>query len=197
RARSTAPRSEPASPGGVVSAGVPARLRARPTLVLQLQNANANEQQVELSYLTGGLAWKADYVAELAPDEKTMDLSGWVTLTNTSGSAYNDAKLQLVAGNVNQVQPMMAKAMQAPASVAEGARAPMAQEELFEYHLYALGRPTTIGDNQTKQVAMLSGAGIPVVKEYRLVDIGTAYNYPLGEMARVNATVRIAFDNRE
>ena len=100
-------RIETAYPGRVVFDRVPARLRARPTLVLELQNANANEQQVELSYLTGGLAWKADYVAELAADEKTMDLSGWVTLTNTSGSAYNDAKLQLVAGDVNQVQPMM------------------------------------------------------------------------------------------
>ena len=80
---------------------------------------------------------------------------------------------------------------------ADAAAPPMAQEELFEYHLYTLGRPTTIGDNQTKQVAMLSGAGIPVTKEYRLVNIGTAYNYAMGDMARVNATVRMAFDNKE
>jgi len=190
-------RIETNYPGRVVFDKVPSRLRARPTLVLELQNANPNEQQVELSYLTGGLAWKADYVAELAADEKTMDLSGWVTLTNTSGSPYNDAKLQLVAGNVNQVQPMMEKEARTMAVGAAAAPAPMAQEELFEYHLYTLGRPTTIGDNQTKQVAMLSGSGIPVVKEYRLVNIGTAYNYALGDMARVNATVRIAFDNKE
>src|SRR5262249_61564228 len=134
RARSTAPRSEPASPGGVVSAGVPARLRARPTLVLQLQNANANEQQIELSYLTAGLGWKADYVAELAADEKTVDLSGWVTLTNTSGTAYKDAKLQLVAGNVNQVQPAMereAKTMMAGAAAPQPA---MAQEQRVGQH---------------------------------------------------------------
>src|SRR6185295_3695743 len=190
-------RIETAYPGRVVFDRVPARLRARPTLVLQLQNANPNEQQVELSYLTGGLAWKADYVAELAADEKTMDLSGWVTLTNTSGSAYSDAKLQLVAGDVNQVQPMMEQAAKSMTLSAGAAAPPMAQEELFEYHLYTLGRPTTIGDNQTKQVAMLSGGGIPVTKEYRLVNIGTAYNYPMGDMARVNATVRMAFDNSE
>jgi hypothetical protein len=189
-------RIETAYPGRIIFDRVPARLRARPTLVLELQNGNANEQQVELSYLTGGLAWKADYVAELAADEKTMDLSGWVTLTNTSGSAYNDAKLQLVAGDVNQVQPMLRKEAMTMAAGAV-AEAPMAQEELFEYHLYTLGRPTTIGDNQTKQVAMLSGAGIPVAKEYRFVNIGTAYNYPMGDMARVNATVRMAFDNKE
>ena len=126
-----------------------------------------------------------------------MDLSGWVTLTNTSGSSYNDAKLQLVAGNVE------------PGPADDGAggqvddhghqRPPhraMAQEELFEYHLYTLGRPTTIGDNQTKRVAMLLGRRHPVTKEYRLVNIGTAYNYALGDMARVNATVRMAFDKQ-
>lgn len=190
-------RIETAYPGRVIFDRVPPRLRARPTLVLELQNDNPNEQQVELSYLTGGLAWKADYVAELAPDEKTMDLSGWVTLTNTSGSAYNDAKLQLVAGDVNQVRPMLRKEAMTMADSDVAGAPPMAQEELFEYHLYTLGRPTTIGDNQTKQVAMLSGGGIPVVKEYRFVNIGTAYNYPMGDMERANATVRMAFDNEE
>jgi hypothetical protein len=81
---------------------------------------------------------------------------------------------------------------------ADAAAAPGFEEKaFFEYHLYTLGRPTTIGDNQTKQVAMLSGGGIPVVKEYRFVNIGTAYNYPMGDMARANATVRMAFDNKE
>jgi len=191
-------RIETNYPGRIVFDRVPPRLRARPTLVLSVQNDNPNEQQVELSYLTGGLGWKADYVAELAADEKTIDLSGWVTLTNTSGTAYRDAKLQLVAGNVNQVQPMMEKA----ASVfGEGglatARAPMAEEQMFEYHLYTLDRPTTIADNQTKQVALLSGAGIPVTKEYRLVNVTNAFNYQMAESARVNATVRLMFDNKE
>jgi hypothetical protein len=190
-------RIETAYPGRVVFDRVPARLRARPTLVLELESANPGEQELQLSYLTGGLAWKADYVAELSADEKTLDLDGWVTLTNTSGSTYNNAKLQLVAGDVNQVQPMMQKAMERYATADVAAAPPMAQEEMFEYHLYTLGRPTTIGDNQTKQVALLSGDGIPVTKEYRFVNIGTAYNYPMGDMARVNPTVRIAFNNEE
>jgi hypothetical protein len=190
-------RIETAYPGRVVFDRVPSRLRARPTLVLELENASAAEQELELSYLTGGLAWKADYVTELSADEKTLDLDGWVTLTNTSGTTYNNAKLQLVAGDVNQVQPMMQKEMMAMDAERSAAAAPMQQEELFEYHLYTLGRPTTIGDNQTKQVALLSGDGIPVTKEYRFVNIGTAYNYPIGDMARVNPVVRIAFDNKE
>ena len=70
----------------------------------KLNNKAASTQTVELSYLTGGLGWKADYVAELSPKEDSIDLSGWVTLTNTSGTSYHNAKLQLVAGDVNTVQ---------------------------------------------------------------------------------------------
>jgi hypothetical protein len=189
-------RIETAYPGRVVFDRVPPRLRARPTLVLELESANTAEQELELSYLTGGLGWKADYVAELSADEKTLDLDGWVTLTNTSGTTYRDARLQLVAGEVNRVREDML--MRAETMAVQPAPAqPMAEEALFEYHLYTLGRPTTIAENQTKQVALLSGESIPVTKEYRLVNIGTAYNYPMGDMARVNPVVRIAFDNEE
>jgi len=190
-------RIETAYPGRVVFDRIPPELRARPTLVLTLESPDAAERQVELSYLTGGLGWKADYVAELAADEKTIDLSGWVTLTNTSGTFYRDAKLQLVAGEVNQVQPMMEKRMETMAADAVGAAPPMAEEALFEYHLYTLQRPTTILDNQTKQVALLSGSGVPVRKELRFVNISQAYNYPMAEQPRVNATVRLMFDNKE
>jgi hypothetical protein len=190
-------RIETQYPGRVVFDRIPARLRARPTLVLSLESPEAAAREVELSYLTGGLAWKADYVAELSVDETTMDLSGWVTLTNTSGSGYRDAKLQLVAGEVNQVQPMLEKEMRTMEMAADAA-APVVQEEaLFEYHLYTLQRPTMIADNQTKQVALLSGSGIPIRKELRFVNISQAYNYPLAEQPRVNATVRLMFDNKE
>jgi hypothetical protein len=190
-------RIETAYPGRVVFDRIPPELRARPTLVLSLESPDTATREVELSYLTGGLAWKADYVAELTADEKALDLSGWVTLTNTSGTFYRDAKLQLVAGEVNQVQPMMEKEMRTMATDGVAAAPPMAEEALFEYHLYTLSRPTTIADNQTKQVALLSGSGVPVRKELRFVNISQAYNYPIAEQARVNATVRIMFDNKE
>ncbi|MGH6932655.1 MAG: DUF4139 domain-containing protein [Dongiaceae bacterium] len=191
-------RIETAYPGRIVFDKVPARLRARPTLVLQVQNDSATEQEIEISYLTGGLGWKADYVAELDAEETKMDLSGWVTLTNTSGSSYEKATLQLVAGDVNQVQPAMEKQMEMMATDGMVRAAPaMVEESLFEYHLYTLGRPTTIGENQTKQVSLLTGAGVPVKKDYRFVNISQAYNYPAGELARVNASVRLSFDNKE
>ena len=89
--------------GQIVFSGVPAGLRPRPTLVLDVDSGKASTAPVELSYLTGGLDWRADYVAKLVADESTIDLNGLVTLTNTSGTTYRDAKLQLVAGEVNQV----------------------------------------------------------------------------------------------
>ncbi len=185
--------------GRIVFAGVPPNLRARPTLVLELLSAAAGDEAVELSYLTGGLGWKADYVAELAPDEKTLDLNGWVTLTNTSGTSYRDAKLQLVAGDVNRVREELRhdSRLMAMAADAEMAQPKMREESLFEYHLYTLERPTTVAENQTKQVALLSGRKIPVRKKYRLENVSNRYDYDPGEVPRVNPTVTIAFDNKE
>src|SRR5437762_2323980 len=159
-------RIETGPPGRIVYDGVPANLRDRPTLVTELLSARAGAQTLELSYLSGGLSWKADYVAELNGADSALDLNGWVTLTNTSGTAYPSAKLQLVAGDVNRVRDELRQAAGLAARTAKaGAPASeMAQESLFEYHLYTLQRPTTIADNQTKQVALLSAGGVPVAK---------------------------------
>lgn len=193
-------RIETGIPGRIVYADVPANLRDRPTLVTKLNNKTAAEQTIELSYLTGGLDWKADYVAELSPEEDSLDLSGWVTLTNTSGATYNNAKLQLVAGDVNRVQqyaqPMM-KAMRMDAMVAE-ASAPMAEESLLEYHLYTLDRPTTIAENQTKQVALLSASGVPARKELLLRGADYYYSSSYGDLGqKMKVSVFVEFDNKE
>ena len=117
-------RIETGIPGRIVYGDVPPNLRDRPTLVMSLDNTGAAQQNVELSYLTGGLAWKADYVVELNASDDKLDISGWVTLTNTSGATYRNAKLQLVAGDVNQVAPVMQGrmvAMAAPAPAMDAA----------------------------------------------------------------------------
>jgi len=154
---------------------VPANLRDLPTLVLHLDAPAAGEGAFELSYLTSGLSWKADYVADLAPEAGTIDLNGWVTLTNASGIPYRKARVQLVAGEVHQV----AEAMPAPPlarAMAMAQEAAMPREEsLDQYHLYTLPRPTDIGNNQTKQVALLSAPRVPVVRE--LVVRGQSYTY--------------------
>ena len=194
-------RIETGLPGRIVYDGVPANLRDRPTLVSELDAARGGAQAIELSYLTGGLAWKADYVAELNAKDTALDLNGWVTLTNTSGTGYPNAKLQLVAGDVNRVRDEMRLAAKSGAMRDRAAEAPaaqMAQESLFEYHLYTLQRPTTIADNQTKQVSLLSSQGVPVVKE--LVLQGNDYYYRssvggIGQKMKVGVFVQL--ENRE
>jgi hypothetical protein len=193
-------RIETGLPGRIVYDGVPANLRDRPTLVSELDAARGGPQTVELSYLTGGLSWKADYVAELNAADNALDLNGWVTLTNQSGTAYPNAKLQLVAGDVNRVRDELRLAAKSGA-MRESAAAPasqMAQEALFEYHLYTLQRPTTIADNQTKQVALLSAQGVPVMKELLLQGSDYYYRSSVGGIGqKIKVGVFVQFDNRE
>ena len=193
-------RIETGIPGRIVYDSLPANLRDRPTLVTQLHNKQQAAQTVELSYLTGGLAWRADYVAELNADDSALDLNGWVTLTNTSGTSYPNARLQLVAGDVNRVRDELRYAAKR-SEVMREASAPataMAQESLFEYHLYTLPRTTTIANNQTKQVALLNAAAIPITKE--LVLQGSDYYYRasvghIGQKLKIGTYVQ--FENRE
>lgn len=194
-------RIETGIPGRIVYDDIPANLRDRPTLVTQINNKSANEQTLELSYLTGGLAWKADYVAELSPKEDSVDLSGWVTLTNTSGTSYNNAKLQLVAGDVNRVQENSPRPMALRKNLemmAADAAAPMAEESLLEYHLYSLDRPTTIAENQTKQVALLSANCVPARKELVLRGADYYYQAQYGDLgSKMKVGVFVEFDNKE
>ena len=193
-------RIETGLPGRIVYDGVPANLRDRPTLVTELTSARAGTQTLELSYLSAGLAWRADYVAELDAADSALDLNGWVTLTNTSGTAYPNARLQLVAGDVNRVRDelrMAAKNGALRAAVAEAPRS-MAQEQLFEYHLYTLQRPTTIADNQTKQVALLGASAVPVTKELVLQGNDYYYRASVGGIGqKMKVGVFVQFENRE
>jgi hypothetical protein len=193
-------RIETGIPGRIVYGEVPVNLRDRPTLVMSLNNSNAQAQNVELSYLTGGLGWKADYVVELNPADDKLDISGWVTLSNTSGASYRNAKLQLVAGDVNQVRRDEPQAMESVRSFAKAApmAAKMVEESLFEYHLYTLGRPTTIAENQTKQVALLSASNVPVRKEFLLAGNDYYYQGGYGDLGKkIKIGVFIELDNKE
>ena len=193
-------RIETGIPGRIVYSDIPGNLRDRPTLVTQIYNKTTAQQTIELSYLTGGLGWKADYVAELGPREDSVDLSGWVTLTNTSGATYNNAKLQLVAGDVNRMQENYprAMAMRKDAVMMAEASAPMAEESLLEYHLYSLDRLTTIAENQTKQVALLSATGVPARKELVLRGADYYYQSSYGELGtKLKVSVFVEFDNKE
>lgn len=194
-------RIETGIPGRIVYGEVPANLRDRPTLVMSLNNSYAPAQSVELSYLTGGLGWKADYVVELNPADDKLDISGWVTLSNTSGASYRNAKLQLVAGDVNQVRRNEQVAMDYQRAMPKAAvpmAAKMSEESLFEYHLYTLDRLTSIAENQTKQVALLSAANVPVRKEFLLAGNDYYYQGGYGDLGKkIKIGVFIELENKE
>jgi hypothetical protein len=155
---------------------LPDNLYSRPTLVWMLDNRGANAQKVEASYLASNMNWSADYVLTVTRDEKVADLDGWVTLTNNSGVAYSNAKLQLVAGDIHQAQARHMAGATGGAIMSEAAPVkPFVQESFGEYHLYSLERRTSIQNNESKQISLLSGTGVPVEK-YLLVE-GQAYYY--------------------
>lgn len=162
--------------GRFIFSEIPPNLRDRPTLSILLNNSSKKTEQFELSYLTNGLSWKADYVAELNSDDSRLDLLGWISLNNGSGTSYNNAKLQLVAGDVNRVRPHLTRRRFDAEMAVSNVKAQSAREEaLFEYHLYTLERPTTIADNQNKQVSLLNASSVKVDKEYLLE--GRSYYY--------------------
>ncbi|WP_324778650.1 DUF4139 domain-containing protein [Thiobacillus sedimenti] len=193
-----ADRVEAGVPGRLAFPGVPDTLHAAPTLRVSLLDAAAGPQELELSYLTGGLTWRADYVARLNAAEDRLVLDGWVTLTNQSGADYPDARVQLVAGEVNRVRegrPLPRAMATVAAKAADEAGA--AQEALFEYHLYTLPGATSLANNQTKQVALMTAERVPVRKQFLLEGGSDYYAAPrggVGEPARVG--VFIEFDNQ-
>ena len=157
---------------------LPGNLYSSPTLIWTLDNTGAANHRVEATYLAGSLKWNADYVLTVGRDDKAADLDGWVTLTNGSGTAFRNAALQLVAGDLNRVRQAMGKALDDNARREfrpAAAEALMVEESFSDYHLYTMGRPTTINNNETKQVSLLEGTGVPVDKRY--VVNGQAFYY--------------------
>lgn len=186
-------------PGSVVLPEIPENLAARPSLVWTLDNAAA-EQTVEASYLTNGLSWHADYVLTIPKDESSMDLAGWVTMQNNSGATYTNAKLKLVAGEVNRapqggaVYEMAAPAM---AMMRKAADAMPEQEAFGEYHLYTLPRRTTIKQNQTKQLALMDASGAKFKKKLTFNGNQGWFYSQVGEQKDMHAEVSIEFENKK
>ncbi len=155
--------------GNVVLPALPENLVSKPTLAWLLRNTRPAPQRVEASYLTAGINWKSDYVMLINAADTRADLTGWVTITNQSGATYRDASLKLVAGDVNraasrdEVRRSMELLSRAAPAVPER---DFKSEGFFEYHLYTLDGRTTIKDNQTKQMTLLSAADVPVEKRF-------------------------------
>lgn len=179
-------------------AGLPAGLRARPTLLAAVDSAAAGPRALDLSYLTGGVGWQADWVARLDPDETRMSLEARVTLTNTSGAAYPEARLHLVAGEVRRPPEPRPEGMTMAMKAAPAMDAGVATQPLEGFHLYTVARPVTLGDNQTMQIALLSAPAVTV--ERRLLAEGQIHLFRgrVGsESPASKAQIQLRFRNDE
>ncbi len=157
--------------GEVTLHEMPPGLITRPQLVWLTDCTQPGSHEVEISYMTGGVTWSADYVAVMNATDTAIDLTGWVTLNNHSGAAYENATLQLVAGDVRRspdtVEVRLEEALFAGAAASFATAAPQfAEEKLFEYHLYSLDGTTTVRNNEQKQMTLLSANDVPARKRF-------------------------------
>ena len=163
-------------PGRIAFPEIPANLIAKPSLVWMLEGGQA-KQKIEITYLTANLNWNADYVFVINDTDTSGDLTGWVTLNNTTGTSYENAKLKLVAGDVQRVsqeqnEPQWA---QKASLGTDREERQFKEESFFEYHLYTLERPTSLLTSEQKQVTLLEAQGVHVDK--RLIFYGAEYYY--------------------
>lgn len=187
--------------GEIEVTSLPEGLISKPTLLWELEAAAAGSVPVELSYLTQGISWKADYVLQL-DGISSADLQGWVTMTNNSGATYENAKLKLLAGDVERARPeAMMDAMKARGAAAAGGGGGFQEESLFEYHLYTLQRPATIRNREIKQLSLLESRGLKYTRKL-IVDSMAPYRgwYPqegaVG-VGDVKPLVKVEFVNSE
>lgn len=154
-------------PTRVIFDKVPETLRARPTLSVTVNADRAGPTPVTLNYLTSGLSWSADYVALFDEKKGALDMQGWITLQNNSGTAFENAQTQLVAGNVNQFNGGGYNGGATSAGT-EGSD----RERIADYYIYPLPERTTIASNQSKQVGFLSAQGVAAKKVYEVREYG-------------------------
>jgi hypothetical protein len=148
---------------------LPEGLITRPTLVWLLDSKIQGKQKTEVSYLTSGINWHAEYVAVADKDDKNLELSGWVSIDNRSGATYPDAKLKLIAGQVHRVEEVQPAPMYKGVLAMEratGAPPTFEEKPFFEYHLYTLQFPSTVKDNEIKQISLFPNSSVKVAKIY-------------------------------
>ena len=163
---------------------LPEGLITRPTLIWELAGVSKGKETIEVSYLTAGMSWQAEYVGILNETADHTDLEAWVSVTNQSGATFTDAALKLVAGDVHRAQsPVLRKGLATAMADAAAQRPGFEERAFFEYHIYVLERPTTVKDNQIKQIALFPRTGIRSEKKFYY----NAAGFLPGSCARVKA----------
>ena len=191
---------------------LPDGLITRPTLQWRIANAGAaGEHRVRSTYQTRGLTWRADYNVVLNAKDTKADVGAWVTLMNLSGASYPNAKLKLVAGDVQRIQrnmPQPARMMRARGGRDGAAEAGFEEKSFFEYHLYTLPRKTDVPVNSTQQIALFpTASGVDVQKVMVYYGLPAARHWGYGGSAHVDRNfgnqsnpkvdVYVQFENKE
>ncbi len=154
-------------PGRIIFPEMPKDLISKPTLVWLLKSQRQGKREIESAYLTSNITWHANYVLKINERDDRADLTGWVTIENNSGATYRNANLKLVAGDVQRIQTTGYRKDSSEMLRASAPAMPQMQEQdFFEYHIYTLGRKTTLKNNQNKQIVMIETQNIPLTKEY-------------------------------
>lgn len=191
-------------PGRIVFEKVPENLKVKPTLEVKVESAEKGDKDLTLNYLTNGMSWNADYVAEIT-GEDSLNWQGWVTIVNNSGADYKNAKVDLVAGSINQApqnllraRPMMAmKSASFAMDTAESAPAMgMNAENAAEYYRYTLPFETDIMNKQSKQVSLMEIKNVKFRQIYKLSSpLYIAFNSYSDEFERVHPSTVYKFEN--
>lgn len=178
---------------------VPENLRAQPTLAIDLASTAAGDEALSLRYLTGGLSWKADYVAQLSEEETEVRLAGWVTLNNATGTSFRDARLRVVAGSVNRAGRPIVRRGQAKFLARASAEADSGPVEtaVSDLRVFDFEEAVTIGDQQTRQLALLSETTVKVAKEYRLEGNSSYFGNARRDTERTSPVVRFRIENKK
>jgi len=188
-------------PGTPLFEGISSDSFLKPTLLWELWAKDGGTHNVELSYITGGMKWEANYNAVFPEKGQELDLIGWITLDNRSGKDFKNASVKLMAGDVHRVQEMRQQYYypMAKAGREELAAPPSVTEKAFEeFHLYNLNRKTDVRDNEIKQVEFIRAVRVPSEKIY-VYDPANAwrYSYGAGEESEKKVWVMIEFQNIE
>ncbi len=147
---------------------LPEGLITRPTLVWMTESRKGGKGNAEISYLTKGMSWEAEYVAVTDKNDKNLDLAGWVNINNHSGATYKDAQIKLMAGDVKIEKKRKGRSFaDIEGMTVLSGRDQFKEQEFYEYHLYTLQRESTLRDNQMKQISLFPTAETPIEKEYR------------------------------
>jgi hypothetical protein len=145
---------------------VPKGLITRPTLVWRLRSGGGGDQPLEVSYMTGGMNWHAEYVAVINEAGSSLDLQGWASVENRSGATFDDAKIKLVAGTIHRAGPERPQPIPYERGIMADAMMKMEERGFFEYHLYEVPLRATLANNEVKQLGLLQGSGIKSTKKF-------------------------------